>query len=99
MYTNITKGVIRVGRLCIMPGDKVPAIPLTASEQAAIEHLVSRKVLGKKEVSAPAPVVVEEPKPAPVEEQPAPVVEEEVPAPAVEEAPVQRPRKNRKSAE
>ena len=49
MYTNITTGVIRVGRLCIMPGDKVPAVPLTSGEKAAIEHLVQKKKLGAAE--------------------------------------------------
>lgn len=98
MYINLTKTTVRVGRLSVLPGEKVPAVHLTAAEQAAIDHLVAKKVLAVKGAPEPAPAPV----PAPVEvPAPAPVVEEEKPAeePAPAEEPVQRSRKNRKSAE
>lgn len=99
MYVNFTKTIVRVGRITVLPGDKVPAVRLTAAEQAAIDHLVAKKVLGVKEGKPVEVAPVQEP--APVVEIPAPVQEAEyeveVQAPA--EEPVQRPRKNRKSAE
>jgi len=96
MYINLTKTTVRVGRLSVLPGEKVPAVHLTAAEQAAIDYLVAKKVLAVKGAPEPAPA----PAPVPVE-VPAPVVDEEKPAeePAPAEEPVQRPRKNRKSAE
>lgn len=99
MYINLTKTTVRVGRLSVLPGDKVPAVRLTAAEQAAIDHLVAKKILAVKEAPAKAPAPVEVPAPAPapvVEEKPA---EEPAPVEVTVEEPVQRPRKNRKSAE
>lgn len=99
MYVNFTKTIVRVGRITVLPGDKVPAVRLTAAEQAAIDHLVAKKVLGVKEGKPVEVAPVKEPVPA--VEIPAPVqeAEPEVEVQAPAEEPVQRPRKNRKSAE
>ncbi len=80
MLVNTGSSRLVIGRLSILPGEKVPPVALTSEEQKAVAEFARKGML--KEMGAasqPKP----EPAPAPEAPKPEPVIE---PAP-VEEAP------------
>jgi len=48
MLVNVTNSRIVVGRISVLPGEKVPSVALTAKEEAGIKKLVSRGYLEEK---------------------------------------------------
>lgn len=83
MLVNTGKTRVVIGRLSILPGEKVPPVALTAEESeaiAAFAHAGIFKEVGSASKPEPAPVV-EAPKPQETPVVEAPVFEE----PAVKE--------------
>ena len=48
MLVNVTKAPLVVGRFRILPGDKVPALAMTAKEEAGIARMKERGFLQEK---------------------------------------------------
>lgn len=48
MLINVTDSRLVVGRMNILPGEKVPALPLSEAEQAAVNKLVKERKLVEK---------------------------------------------------
>lgn len=65
--TNVSPGPVHIGRFRILPGDALPAVPLTAGEEADIRRLASRGLLAL----SPARQAMDTP-PAPAEAETAP---------------------------
>lgn len=75
MLINTSNGRLVIGRFSILPGDKLPAVPLTAEEIAGVDALKKKGLLVEKITEQPKPAAP--PKPAPI---PKPVHKAEKPA-------------------
>ena len=48
MLVNVTDTRIVIGRINVLPGEKVPAVALTSGEEASIKRLVAAGFLAEK---------------------------------------------------
>lgn len=62
MLVNVTQSRLVVGRINILPGDKVPPFTRTDAEEKGIQRFVKRGYLVEKQQK---PVVQQKPKPKP----------------------------------
>lgn len=59
MLINTGSTRLVIGRISIMPGEKVPTFPLTGAEAAEVKRLTQKGVLVEKAAPRPAPKTVE----------------------------------------
>ena len=65
MLFNVTETRLVIGRINVLPGEKVPAVPMTKKEEAGIEALKKKGFLAEKpgvHKSEVAPKATEAPK-------------------------------------
>ena len=48
MFVNVTKSRLVIGRFSVLPGEKVPAVTMTAKENAGVQHFLKKGYLVEK---------------------------------------------------
>lgn len=61
MLINITDSRLVIGHMNILPGEKVPALPLTSEQQADVDRLVKSGKLVEKPVEKPIVTPIDQP--------------------------------------